>query len=414
MYTNMLNIIKSKLNNTYKKKSLNNENVTIRNKDFVPAVRDWKNSIYVYNKNTLSLIPVASRLVMKLIKGYLNSYNLFIEKNLRKERLRRRLRKLSTNRIFVSDGEFKHTNDNVNITLYVYNRQKLNYLLKLRKRYTRLFKKARFVRKLQLIRNVGLNILKQQEQKSKILTNVLPNYSSKLYSVQNVYYRNFIRKSIRRLKYYMYYKQLLYINKAKFENSYLQGLINLLRKIYNKNVEFNIINLKYFYFNSDIFAQPLVLKLRKKRKLLRYLKALVRKAKIKDIKLNERPKYFFELDNLFTVNNLDTTNNLLNNLMQHNKISSEYLKKVVLSDIKYKRVSGVRIEAAGRLTKRYTASRSQHKVRYKGNLVNAYSSIKGYPSSVIRGNYKPNLEYTKLNSKSRIGSFGVKGWVSGI
>lgn len=142
MYTNMLNIIKSKLNNTYKKKSLNNENVTIRNKDFVPAVRDWKNSIYVYNKNTLSLIPVASRLVMKLIKGYLNSYNLFIEKNLRKERLRRRLRKLSTNRIFVSDGEFKHTNDNVNITLYVYNRQKLNYLLKLRKRYTRLFKKS--------------------------------------------------------------------------------------------------------------------------------------------------------------------------------------------------------------------------------------------------------------------------------
>ena len=68
-----------------------------------------------------------------------------------------------------------------------------------------------------------------------------------------------------------------------------------------------------------------------------------------------------------------------------------------------------RIEAAGRLTRRYTASRSQHKVRYKGNLVNAYSSIKGYPSSVIRGNYKPNLQYTKLNSKSRIGSFGVKG-----
>ena len=53
---------------------------------------------------------------------------------------------------------------------------------------------------------------------------------------------------------------------------------------YKKNVEFNIINLKYFYFNSDIFTQPLVLKLRRKRKLLRYLKALVRKAKIKKIK----------------------------------------------------------------------------------------------------------------------------------
>ena len=410
----MLNIIKAKLKNTYKKKSLNNENVIIRNKDFVPTIRDWKNSIYVYNKNSLSLIPVASRLVMKLIKGYLNSYNLNIESKLRKEKIRNRNRKLSTNKIFVSDGEFKHTNDNVNITLYVYNRQRLNYLLKLRKRYTSLFNKAIFVKKLQIIKDVGLNMLKQQKIKSNILTNVLPNYSSKLYSVENFYYKKFLKKSLKRLKDYTYYKQLLYINKAKFENSYLQGLITLVRKIYKKNVEFNIINLKYFYFNSDIFTQPLVLKLRKKRKLLKYIKALVKKAKIKKNKLNERSKYFFELENLFVINNKDTTNNILNKLIQHNKTSSEYLKKVVLNNIKYKRVSGVRLKAAGRLTRRFTASRSQHKVIYSGNLIDAYSSIKGYPSSVIRGNYKPNIQYTKLNSKSRIGSFGVKGWVSGV
>nr|YP_010038675.1 ribosomal protein S5 [Aspergillus cristatus]QOY44626.1 ribosomal protein S5 [Aspergillus cristatus] len=409
----MLNIIRSKLKNTYKKKSLNNGNVTIYNKDFVPAVRDWKNSIYVYNKNALSLIPVASRLVIKLIKGYLNSYNLNIESKLRKERLRRRIRKLSTNKIFVSDGEFKHTNDKVNITLYVYNRQKLNYLLKLKKRYTSLFKKEKFLNKLKLIRKVGLNILKKQQENIKVLTNVLPNYNSKVYSIQNLYYKDFIIKSLKKLKYYMLYKQLLYINKTKFEYSYLQGLINLIRKIYKKNVEFNIINLKYFYFNSDIFTQPLVLKLRKERKLLRYLKSLVKKSKINKIKLDERSRYFFDLENLFTVNNdFDTRNNFLNDFIKQNK--TEYLKKVVLNNIKYKRVSGVRIEGAGRLTKRYTASRSQHKVRYKGNLVNVYSSIKGYPSSVLRGNLKPNLQYTKLNSKSRIGSFGVKGWVSGI
>ena len=409
----MLNIIRSKLKNTYKKKSLNNGNVTIYNKDFVPAVRDWKNSIYVYNKNALSLIPVASRLVIKLIKGYLNSYNLNIESKLRKERLRRRIRKLSTNKIFVSDGEFKHTNDKVNITLYVYNRQKLNYLLKLKKRYTSLFKKEKFLNKLKLIRKVGLNILEKQQENIKVLTNVLPNYNSKVYSIQNLYYKDFIIKSLKRLKYYMLYKQLLYINKTKFEYSYLQGLINLIRKIYKKNVEFNIINLKYFYFNSDIFTQPLVLKLRKERKLLRYLKSLVKKSKINKIKLDERSRYFFDLENLFTVNNdFDTRNNFLNDFIKQNK--TEYLKKVVLNNIKYKRVSGVRIEGAGRLTKRYTASRSQHKVRYKGNLVNVYSSIKGYPSSILRGNLKPNLQYTKLNSKSRIGSFGVKGWVSGI
>jgi hypothetical protein len=222
----------------------------------------------VYNKNTISLIPVASRLVMKLIKGYFNSYNLNIESKLRSSRLRRRNRKLSTNKIFLSEGEFKHTNDKVNITLYVYNKQKLNYLSKLRKRYTRLFNKVRFIKKLQLIRTQGMNILSQQQNKSKTLTNVLPQYNSKVFKIQNIYYKTFIKKSIKRLKYYMYYKQLLYINKAKFENSYIQGLIDLIKKIYKKNIEFNIINLKYLYFNSDIYTQPMVLKLRKKRELL--------------------------------------------------------------------------------------------------------------------------------------------------
>lgn len=411
----MLNIIKSKLKNTYKKKSLNNPNVAIYYKDFVPAVRDWKNSIYVYNKNALSLIPVASRFVIKLVKGYLNSYNLNIESKLRKKILRHRLRKLSINKIFVSDGEFKHTNDKVNITFYVYNRQRLNYLLKVVNKYKRLFKSGKLLRKFKLIRNVGLNIIKQQEKKGKIITSVLPNYSLKVSSVQNLYYKYFINKSLIRLKYYMYYKQLLYINNAKFENSYLQGLISLIRKIYKKKVEFNIINLKYFFLNSDIFTESLVLKLRKKRSknILRYLKTLVKKVKIKNI-IFKRPRYFFENDKSITVNNNnDITNNLLNNLMEQNKINSKYLKKVVLNNIKYKRVSGVRIETAGRLTKRSSASKSQHKVKYNGNLDNVYSSMVGYNSSVLRGNFKPNLNYTNLNSKIRAGSFGVKGWLSG-
>lgn len=36
----MLNIIKSKIKNTYKKKTLNSETIINRNKDFVPAVRN--------------------------------------------------------------------------------------------------------------------------------------------------------------------------------------------------------------------------------------------------------------------------------------------------------------------------------------------------------------------------------------
>jgi hypothetical protein len=281
---------------------------------------------------------------MKLIKGYFNLYHLELESIIRKDRLRRRFRKISTNKIFISDGEFKHTNDKVNITLYVYNRQKLNYLFKLKKRYISLFKKAKFARKLKLINNVGLNILYQQKQKTMLLNNILPKYNNNIDLVQDIYYTRFIQKSFRRLKYYMYYKQMLYINKAKFENSYLRGLVNLVTKIYNKNVEFNIINLKYFYFNSKLFTQPLELKLKKKTNVLRYIKVLIRKAKIKKVKLAEKSKKFFNFNN--------------GNFIQDN-VKSNNLKKIILSNIKYKRVSGVRLQAAGRLTKRASAARSQ-------------------------------------------------------
>ena len=397
----MLNIIKSKLNTTYKKKGLNDSSIAIYNRDVIPAVRNWKSSIYAYNKNAINLIPIKSKYVMKLIKAYFNLYNLQLESLLRKNRLRRRFRKISTNRIFISDGEFKHTNDKVNITLYVYNKQKLNYLLKLKKRYLTLFKKAKFARKLKLIKNVGLNILCKHKQKSILLSNLLPKYNTQVNTAQNIYYTRFIKKSFKRLKFYMYYKQMLYINKAKFENTYLQGLINLVRNIFNKNVEFNIINLKYFYFNSKIFTQPLELKLKKKRNVLRYLKVLIRKAKIKNVKLAEKSKKFFNF-NIFNSDNF---------LLQDNT-KSKYLKKIILSNLKYKRVSGVRLEAAGRLTRRFSASRSQRRTKYKGNLENVYSSFKGYPTPVLRGNDKANLQYTVINSTSRVGAFGVKGWVS--
>jgi hypothetical protein len=335
---------------------------------------------------------------MKLIKAYFNLYHLELESLLRKDRLRRRFRKISTNKIFISDGEFKHTNDKVNITLYVYNKQKLNYLLKLKKRYLTLFKKAKFARKLKLIKNVGLNILCKQKQKSILLSNLLPKYNTQVNTAQNIYYTRFIAKSFKRLKFYMYYKQILYINKAKFENTYLQGLISLIRNIFNKNVEFNIINLKYFYFNSKIFTQPLELKLKKKRNVLRYLKVLIRKAKIKNVKLAEKSKKFFNFNNF----NSD-------NFIQQDNTKSKYLKKIILSNLKYKRVSGVRLEAAGRLTRRFSASRSQRRTKYKGNLENVYSSFKGYPTPMLRGNDKANLQYSVINSTSRVGAFGVKG-----
>lgn len=103
-----------------------------------------------------------------------------------------------------------------------------------------------------------------------------------------------------------------------------------------------------------------------------------------------------------------------NVLLSYNnkKIQNKLVKRTVLDSIKYKYVKGIRIEAAGRLTWRYTASRSIFKKAYKGNIRNFESSYKKLPTVVLRGHFKSNLEYTYLSSKKRIGSFGIKGWVS--
>jgi hypothetical protein len=407
----MLNIIKTKLHNKYKNKAIKEKNRIKRYKDFSPAIRQWKDSIYVYNKNILSLIPEANKITMELIKGYFNLFNLKLEKKLRKNILKLRRRKLSINKIFVSEGEFKHTNDKVNITLYLFNKQKYNYLLKIKKRFINLFKRLKFKRKLLLIRKKGLRFIKLELKNKAILLKALRinNNINNMYikHYQDIYYRLFVRKSLRRLKLYMYYKQLLFINKSKFNNFYLQGLINLIKKIYNKNIVFNLVNLKYFYLNSDIMTQTLLLKVRKKRnKLLRYLNRCINKTKLGNVKINSMSKDLIYL-------NLNKTENLWNKLFLINKNKSKNLSNFVLDNIKYKKISGVRLEGAGRLNKRYTASRSLFKVRYKGNLVNAYS-VKKYPSLLLRGKFRPNLQYTKLNSKSRIGSFGLKGWVSSL
>ena len=81
----------------------------------------------------------------------------------------------------------------------------------------------------------------------------------------------------------------------------------------------------------------------------------------------------------------------------------------VITALKHKSVSGVRIELAGRLTKRNTAARSLFKLRYKGNIKNKDSSNKGLSTVMLRGHAKSNMEFTKNKSKIRIGSYGFKG-----
>jgi hypothetical protein len=406
--------------NLYKNYKKNSNDIVLKNninnattKNFPASTREWDNSIYTFNKNYLKLIPEVSKLTMKLIKSYFDSYNNNLENKLRKSNIKLRFRRLSSNKIYVSNGIFKHTNNNVIITLYVYNRQKINYTHLLDRKFKK-FLIVKLTNNLLIFKNKINNI---ENNKSIVFelfknenTTLYNNYKSLYESYYNIkFYEKLMKKVFRKYRKYFLYKQLLYINNSKFNYNYLSYLSSLLKKVYNKNVQFNIVNLKYFYLNSDIFTESILLKIRRdRRKLIRKLKILIIKSKINNIsKL---------ITNKSIVKNTTNTNNndpITNIILKNSYKNKKTIKRTVLSLIKFKRVTGVRLEAKGRLTKRYTASRSLHKLRYKGNLVDIDSSYMGISTKYLRGNLRSNVQYTQLKSKTRIGSFGLKGWISG-
>jgi len=398
-------------------------------KHFPSSTRYWDSSIFTFNNNALSLIPNISRLAIKFIRNYFYLYNKKIESKIRRKKIYNRRRKLSINRIFLSKGEFKHTNNKVIITLYIYNKQKNNYLLKLKKRYINKFlinmlsfKKNNVIESLSSKKNILSNkliLLKKLKKISingtlalidanlfkprvaRILKDLHQNKKINKFKVVskyvNKFYKKFIKKSLRRLFIYTYYRRLIYVNKSRFNYTYLQYIKNKLQVLFNKNIEFNFINLKYFYLNSNILSESILLKIRKnRRRLMRHLSNLEKIIIIR--------KKRVILGELIKKENLNTKKYYNNNKL---------LYKNIIKNLKYKHISGFRLEANGRLNKRYTASRSINKVKYKGNLLNIDSSYKGLSSVLLRNNLNSNLQYTKLNSKTRIGSFGLKGWVSG-
>ena len=506
----MLNITKIKLNN----KTLNNinysgsiENVIGTPKHFLPADKEWYNSVYTYNKNSTKLFPALDKKLLKLLKSYFFMYSRKLEIKIKSRRLRMRQRRLSTNRILISKAELKHTNDTIVITIYIYNRQKKFYLNKLNKldklnktgkinllknnlikinnkinitfnemdklvKYIKTnitgdFKhKSIFLKKVNLLKRkiyfLGLkkkNLIKKHNLKvskvkgksvkvlKKVLRQKLILCKTLNFDINKCFHKNyeknylkkFLKKCFKKEMLSIYIRQIILVNNLKFGKSYLTHLSNLIKSIYNKKIVFNLVNLKYFYLNSFIFSQAVLIRLRnKKNKAVKVLKTSLRSFKVPYInKLNlirEMPvkklyKKSLKVNQVFSDNFLKLKNkDALDNALQvfinndlYNKKSKQINNNVlhtkettskILDSVKNKLVTGVRIEAAGRLTKRNTAARSIYKVRYKGNMKNTDSSYRGLPTVMLRGHEKSSIQYTRLKSKIRIGAFGLKGWVN--
>jgi hypothetical protein len=99
---------------------------------------------------------------------------------------------------------------------------------------------------------------------------------------------------------------------------------------------------------------------------------------------------------------------IISNMKKKEEIGKE-IEYNILNSISNKSISGIRLEATGRLSRRFTAAKSIFKFKYKGSLKNIHSSYKGLSSVILRGHAKSNIQYTNINSKTRNGSFGIKG-----
>jgi len=239
---------------------------------------------------------------------------------------------------------------------------------------------------------------------------------------------------------------LLKFNISKSSPHFLLKLGYLVEKVYNKEVEFNIVELNQMFLNSDIYTQAVALKLKnRKNSLYRVLRSSLTRVDLPNVSRRTEKYYNLNKDDLL-VNKIRNSyinsmflakhdslasyemDDSLNNLLSDFYPSSDDLKldfkdksstitlpvsleTYVLKTLKHLKLAGVRVEAKGRLTRRFTASRSVFKMRWKGGLKNVDSSFKGISAVMLRGIAKSNVQYSLFNSKNRNGAFGVKGWV---
>jgi hypothetical protein len=381
----------------------------------LPSVVEWQDSNFSFNKNINFDINAKNKLVYTLLDSYFNS----IPNNLYKDKIKRKW--MSLKRIFISKPTIKHNNNEVIITVYSFNKQKLFFLNKIKKinklfltrsslkkykfKFDDKFRIWGFIYKL-LDNGIINNIFVKLNVKNIniFLYNILLKFSNyninKNIVVKKIANKIFLEK-FRKNYIYKYYTSMLYINNLKFSMTNLLGLSNILNKIYNKKVIINIISLKYLFLDNSIMVNAVVRKLndRKKRilKVMRRGLKLAKKARLHPTllipKIKLKDTISNELQNYKDIMNNDNHNFVFNNL------SNKYL-------------TGIRLQGNGRLTKRLTASRSMLKYSHKGSLKNVHSSFQKVSAVMLKGYSKSNIQYLNINSKNRNGSFGVKGWSS--
>ena len=434
-------ILKTNVKNNSKLRPFNRIIGDVGKIQYFPAwSKEWRNSVYHYNSNLIKNFPVYDINIYKIIKSYFNMF--FNHQFLKYDYIRPKRRRLSFNKIFLARPEIKHTNSKAIITLYAFNREKFALLKKI-KILTKLTKKIiKFVqaspRKNSLLKieniffkfNMIFAILKNRNllQDFYAYYSTLKTSKIKAKEQANKWIKLIFKKELTLIR---KYKFRLNLNKYKFEDKLLYGLSNIIRKLYNKEIEFNIVNLKNIVFNTDLFTEISTLKIKKRNaKVVRIMNIMLNKANLPylnriqetgrldnnvSLKLVENKYKTLNIRNILGTR-VSTLDKLLNKIfisINDKLLPQRGLYDMVFNSIKYKNMAGIRMEVKGRLTKRYRADRSVYKLRWKGGLKNIDSSFKGLSVRKNRGHLNPNVGYSIFASKRRIGAFAVKGWMSG-
>jgi hypothetical protein len=360
-------------------------------------------------------LPIDNINANKIIQSY---FNLYFDNKFQGSRLiSTKTRSLLLKKIYVSKMETKHTNSKAIVTLYTINADKNNvykeYFDQLddcEDEFLNFFKDglkniihgaSGAQELLANTNNITLVALgsKNEDQKQilfskyKFLTESLECFNLYL----KLYLSILLKESYSdKLDLLRKYELNYYLNKLKFEKIYLDKLSSILSKIFNKNIEFNIINLKSLAFNPEIFTQALTLKLRKpKSQVIRVMDSLLKVAKLPQVnRIQEKAvmvksKDFSLLQNAYPnlslvsilkdskLINSGSYNSLLEaksydtiaaetSLKDSQKQHSRYysnISNIIFNSIKYKNLGGVRLEVKGRLTRRNRADRSVFKFK---------------------------------------------------
>lgn len=396
---------------------------------FNPSVNEWVNSIYSFglglDKKNYNLLY--NKLSYVLINAYFNMKFHIRKKTIYKKKLYNRLSYLSLNRIFVSFPEFKHSLQNLNILIYIFNKEEL-LLIKDIKRLNATYKsktlnyekttlKAKLNTTNKFICSGRVQDAPKKDNnfglKSTPAVKLTLPLSGKFRAGLLVKNKGLGTLKIRYYRLFLYknYLARLYFNKFMFNHNSLFYLKKILYGIYKTKINISIVNLKCLHLDNSIYVDAITRKLRdRNNRVLKVLKnALIfpiiptidhslltnKKTVAKFITLKDQSPQESTLKSYLLLAHLK------------NIIS---IKKSIYENMKNIHLIGVRLEGKGRLTRRLTASRALYKKIYLGNFKNIVSSFQGFSSVINRGFQGSNINYVNMNSHNRNGSFGIKSW----